>query len=295
MKKLSIVLSLFIIIVSCKGNENKDKPDKKSAKQENQLKRYNLKSGIIAYKTTISGEVMGSVITGSGTENLYFKDWGAVELREEQSTQTTNTNIFGQKNSETTESHVMNKLDNGKSYHADFDKKLIYLRRDPMMEMMKQTNTDAGDVGKSMLESMGGKKIGEEKFLGYNCEIWDIMGAKQWMYKDVMLKLEMTIMGITTITEATSAKFNSNVPDKNFKLPDFPIEEEEGMLNNEEYEESMEDMKANMDKFSKMSFEEWKEMAMADDVDNEMKEMSEEELRKTFDMMQQMIKARQGN
>ena len=297
MKKLSIILSLFIIIVSCKGNENKDKTDKKSAKKENQLKRYDIKSGMIAYKTTISGEVMGSVITGSGTENLYFKNWGAVELREEQSTQTTNTNIFGQKNSETTESHVMYKLDNGDSYQVDFDKKEIVMQKDLAMELTKtfQKNADAGEAGKSMLESMGGKKIGEEKFLGYDCEIWDLMGAKQWIHKDIMLKLEMNMMGIKTLKEATSVKFKVNVPDKNFKLPDYPIKKEESMLNSEDFEESMEDMNANMDKLSKMSFEEWKKMAMADDTDNEMEGMSEEELRKTYDMMQQMIKARQGN
>ena len=66
------------------------------------------------------------------------------------------------------------------------------------------------------------------------------------------------------------------------------------MLNGEEYEESMEDMKANMDKLSKMSFEEWKKLALADKEDEEMQNMSDEELRKTYDMMQQMIKMRKG-
>lgn len=294
MKKLSIILSLFIIITSCKGNENKDKSGKKSAKQENQLKRYDVKSGIVSYKTSMSGNVMGSTITGSGTQSLYFKNWGALELSEEESTQTTTVEIFGNKNVQNTHSHIINKLDNGKSYHADMDKKQIFLRRDPMMEMMKQTNTDAGETGKNILESMGGKKIGEEKFLGYDCEVWDLMGAKQWLHKGIMLKIEMTVMGIKTITEATSAKFNVNVPDKHFKLPDYPIQEEEGMLNDEDYEESMEDMKANMDKLSKMSFDDWKKMALANDEDNEMKNMSDEELRQTYDMMQKMIKARQG-
>ncbi len=295
MKKLIIILSLLIVTISCKGNENKDSLDV-TDKQENKLKRYEVKSGIVKYTSTISGKVMGSVITGSGTESLYFKDWGAVELVEEKSSQTTNTKFFGKKNTETTNTHTISKLDNGESYHVDFDKKQIFLRRDMAMDMTKafHPNADAGDVGKNMLESMGGKIIGNEKFLGYDCEIWDVMGAKQWMYKGVVLKLEMTLMGITTVKIATSAKFNISVSDKYFKLPDYPIQKEEGFMNNEEFEDDMGDMDANMDKISKMSFEEWKKMALADKEDEEMQNMSEKELRQTYDMIQKMVKMRKG-
>lgn len=298
MKKLSIILSFLIVFLSCKGNDNKtsDSTSVKSEKQEKLLKRYKVKSGIIAYTSTMSGEVMGSVITGSGTENLYFKDWGAVELREEESKQTTDTNIFGQKSSQTTESHTMYKLDHGDSYQVNFDKKEITQQKDIAMEMMKDLfeDSEVGDVGKGMLENMGGKIIGTEKFLGYECEIWEIMGAKQWIHKNIMLKLEMEVMGIKTLKEATSVKFGVNVPSKYLKLPDFPIVKGENYMDDEEYKEGMGEMKDNMDKISKMSFEEWKEMALSDDDDNEMRGMSEEELRKTYDMMQQMIKSRQG-
>jgi len=297
MRKLTIILSLLIVTISCKGNENKAIDSLAvTDKQENKLKRYEVKSGIVQYTSKISGKVIGSVIAGSGTESLYFKDWGAVELVEEKSSQTTTTNIFGKKSIETTNPHTMSKLDNGESYHVDFDKKQIFLSRDMAMDVTKafHPNADAGDVGKNMLESMGGKKIGNEKFLGYNCEIWDIMGAKQWMYKGVVLKLEMTVMGITTIKEATSAKFNASVSEKYFKLPNYPIQKEEGFVNNEEFEDDMEEMDANMEKISKMSFEEWKKMALADKEDEEMQNMSEKELHQTYDMIQKMVKMRKG-
>jgi len=289
MKKLSIILFL-LMIVSCKGNE-KDPITNKSEKQETTLKRYEVKSGNIEYKITMNGSVMGSKITGSGTESLYFKDWGNLECVEEKSTTTTITNILGQKNTDVATTHTMNKLDNGKSYHVNFDKKQIFLRRDMAMELNKTfAGGDVNKTGKEMLEGMGGKKIGTEKFLGYNCEVWDILGAKQLMYKGAVLKLEMTTMGITTIKEATSAKFDSNVSDSNFKLPDFPIIEEEGFTDDDEYKEDLEDMKTNMDKISKMSFEEWKKLATKDD--EEMRAMSDKELRDTYNMMQKMIKMR---
>ena len=164
-------------------------------------------------------------------------------------------------------------------------------------EMTKAFHPDgnAGEVGESMLESMGGEKVGTEKFLGYNCDVWDISGGKQWLYEGLMLKLEMTMLGITTITEATSAKFDINVADKFFNLPDFPIQKEEGYMDNEEYEEDMEDMEdmdEKMETLSKMSFSQWKKMAQAND--EEMQQMSDEELHQTYDMMQTMIKMRQG-
>ncbi|MFK5877895.1 MAG: hypothetical protein QM478_00210 [Flavobacteriaceae bacterium] len=287
MKKLSILLAFFIAITSCKGSEANNG-------DQQQIKRYKVESGIIIYEITVNGKVMGSTISGSGTEKLYFKDWGAIELVEEQSNQTTSTKFFGKKNTETTNTHTMSKLDNGESYHVDFDKKEIYAGRDMAMDMVNlfHPQSDAGDVGKTMAEGVGGKIIGKENFLGYPCEIYDIMGSKQWIYKGVSLKSEMTIMGITTVKKATSAKFNVSVANKYFKLPDYPIQKEEGFMDNEAFEEDMEDMNANMEKMSKMSFNEWKKLIQENDP--EMEQMSDKELRETFDMMQKMIKMRKG-
>ncbi len=265
-----------------------------STNAQTNLKRYDVKSGIVEYETTISGKMMGSTIRGGGTEKLFFKDWGAIELKETESSQTTTVKIFGKGKTETEHTHTINKLDNGESYIVDFDKKQIYASRDMAMDMTKafHPDADAGEVGESMLESMGGEKAGNDKFLGYDCEVWEFSGGKQWLYKGLMLKLEMTMLGITTVTEATTAKFNINVADKFFNLPDFPIQKEEGYTDNEEYENDMEDMNDNMEKLSKMSFSEWKKMAQAND--EEMQQMSDEELRQTYDMIQKMIKMRQG-
>ncbi len=283
MRKLSLFFLLFFAIYSC------------NAINQDKLKRYKLKSGMVEYTTTISGKMMGSTIIGSGTEKLYFKDWGALELKEEESTKTTTIKIFGRGKTETENTHVINKLDNGESYHVDFDKKEIYAGRDMAMDMTKafQPNADAGAVGKNMLESMGGKKVGSGKLLGYNCEIWELSGGKQWMYKGVVLKLEMTMLGITTITQAKKADFDIAVPDKYFDLPDFPIQKEEGFMKNEEYQNNMEDMDANIEKLENMSYEEWKKLAVKDD--EESRNMSDQELHQTYDMIQKMIKAKLKN
>ena len=281
MKKISMILSLAVLLVSCNGNS------------QNTLKRYEIKSGVVKYTTTITGKVLGGTVKGSGTEDLYFKNWGAVELKEVNSKQTTTMKFFGKKKVETTSTHTMNKLDNGESYLADFNTKTIIANRGLGMDLMKQSNKDAGEAGMGMLESIGGKKVGNESFLGHNCEIWDVNGAKQWMYKGVVLKLDITVFGIRTLTVATSAKFNVSLADSNFKLPDFPMQKQEGLMGNQEFEDEMDEMNNKMDDLSKLSYEEWKKMATKNDP--EMREMSGEELRETYDMIQKMIKMKRGN
>ncbi len=261
---------------------------------QNKLKRYDIKSGIVEYVTATSGKIMGSTITGSGTQTLAFKDWGALELKETELDQTTVMKIFGKEKTETTHEHSINKLDNGESFSVDFDNQKIYLGRDMAMDMSQTINPegDTGEAGKMMAESMGGKKLGNETFLGYNCEVWELLGGKQWNYKGVMLKMEMTALGIKTVTTATNIRFDVLVPDTHFALPDFPLQKTDSYMSNEDFHTNQQEMQEGMDLLENLSFEEWKKAVIQGD--SEMKEASDEELRQTYDMMQKMLKLRQG-
>ena len=284
MRNLSILFSLLFAMSGCSGNA------------QNKLKRYDIKSGIVEYATTTSGKVMGSTIDGNGTDKLFFKDWGAIELKESMLTQTTAMKFLGKASTETEETHTMVKLDNGESWSVDFNKKQIYASRDMAMDMImaNQPDADAGKVGESMLESMGGKKTGTEQFLGYSCDVWEIMNGKQWIHKGLMLKMEMTVLGITTKTEATSVKLDVSVPDANFNLPDFPIQEIENFMGNDDSDSpyDAEEMKEGMELMENLSFEEYKQMVREGDA--EMKDASDEELRQSYDMMQKMMKSAKG-
>lgn len=280
MKNFSILLSLFLAIFSCNGNA------------QNKLKRYDLKSGIIQYSTIINGKALGSTITGSGRESLYFKDWGAVELKEAMLSQTTVMKLMGNTNTETEKSHTMAKLDNRASYAVDFNKKQIYVSEDLAMDMIMthQAEADAGKVGESMLESMGGRKTGTDQFQGYPCDIWEIMGGKQWIHKGLMLKMEMTVLGITTKTEATDIKLDVLIPDDHFDLPDFPVQETDQSKNSDDLQFDSKDMENGMEMMQNLSFEQWKQMVKQGDP--EMKNTSDEELRQSYDMMQKTLKLR---
>ncbi|RYM34003.1 hypothetical protein ERX46_08535 [Brumimicrobium glaciale] len=284
MKKLSIIISLAIILISCNGTS------------QNTIKRYDVKSGIVNYKTTVNGEIMGSKISGSGVEELYFKEYGSIELKELKSSQTTYIKLFDKEQNETTETHNMTKIENGLIYTVDFKNELIISTESAAM-MSMEDNADAQQTGKEMMIAMGGEKIADETFMGYDCEVWTLLGAKQWLHKGVLLKLESNLLGIKTLTEAVSIKFNVSVPEDNFKLPNYKIQESANQMNNDDFNGSMMDDEMNgemdkeMEKLSKMSYEEWKKGAIAND--EEMSEMSEEELRQTYDMIQKMIKMQQ--
>ena len=272
-----------------------------SVLQDEGSKRYKVKSGKIEYSVQTSGKVMGSTVKGSGTQKLFFKDWGVVEVREEKSEQTTTVSLFGQSSVETETVHTLVKLDHGQTSMVDYETKQITQGRDMMSGMAASNGTNMSDMGEEMMISMGGKKTGTEKVLGYTCDIWELAGTKQWVYKGVSLKMEADVMGVKTTTTATSARFDCSVADEHFELPDFPVQQSMNPFDmggdfedDEDNYGSDEEIEQDMEKLSKMSYEEWKKMALADDEDEELQNMSETELRQMYDMMQKVIKARLG-
>jgi hypothetical protein len=189
-----------------------------------QTKRYEVKSGVIEYKITHSGNMMGMAMQGSGTAKTVFKEWGAVELHSEES----HTVTMGMKEQEKS----MTKIDHGKVFHVDFDQKAIYEMS--VDEVMNSEEKDLVMAGKEMLTSMGGKKIADEEFMGYACEVWEVMTVKIWLYKGVMLKSEVDMMGIKNTTVATKIEFDVSILDDQLKLPEYPLKKgprDDGMMN----------------------------------------------------------------
>ncbi len=179
-----------------------------------ETKRYEIKSGIIEYTITLSGDMMGMKMKGKGTATTLFKEWGNVELHSEESKTTT----MGM----TEHNREITKIDNGKVYSVDFDQKVIYELSADALD--NSEHKDLMQTGKEILISMGGKKIAEEKFMGYNCEVWEMMNVKLWIYKGIMIKSEANIMGIKNMTVANKIELDVSIPDERFNLPNFPIQ-----------------------------------------------------------------------
>ena len=198
--------------------------DKDNSPDDKNIKRYYVESGIITYSTTVSGKVLETVTTGSGTGLLYFKNWGALELANEKRTETSVTTIpfTGQVIRDSKSIHNTVKIDNEMIYSVDYDAKKIFTQKEPLIEFMRLNDYDALEAGKKMLESLGGIQLDNEEFNGYDCEVWSALGSKQWIYKGITLKIITTLAGITITKEATDIKFDVSVSDDYFKLPNFP-------------------------------------------------------------------------
>ncbi len=102
------------------------------------------------------------------------------------------------------------------------------------------------ESGEAMMLKMGGKKTGTDTVLGYTCDVWNLMGTKQCIYKGIPLKVETNMMGIKNVELATKAEFDISLSKDDFKLPDFPIYDMQGNKLDKSKLSTM-DKKANVD------------------------------------------------
>ena len=268
MKHKFILLLIFSLFIACGNRSGENNELSVAATRPGRIKRYQVPSGIVEYRLTVKGNMGVGKISGNGTTKLYFKDYGALEVLDEQYKQVTEVNVFGQKQRQITQSHKMSKYDNGTAYSVDFDNRKIYKMKDMgtgLFKALKNSGNIAGST-EDMMKSAGGKKTGKEKILGYNCDIREVMGSKIWMYKGIPLKTENNMMGTTYINEAVKARFDIEVPDKYFRLPDYPVVDAGAMMNMEAGEDMQRDLE-NARKGPVLSYDEFKQKMLTNNPD----------------------------
>ncbi len=125
----------------------------------------------------------------------------------------------------TRKTHTLMYMNGAVLYQVDFKKKKINRMKNKGMAMANALvgGKNAKEAGLAMMKSMGGKKIGTDKVLGYSCDVWDLMGVKQCIYKGIPLKIESNMMGLKSIEVATKAEFDIHINEKSFKLPNFDV------------------------------------------------------------------------
>ncbi len=178
--------------------------------QENRVKTYKIKSGYIKYKPLEKHT--------KGTHEIWWDNYGK-ELREEYNT-TKTTKFFGKKRVEKRQVVTITK---GKYvWTADLEKHTGTQGVNPMYDfiqdnMGQMTEIEQEQTANSLLKSLGGQKVGTEKFMGYNCEVTKMWGSKVWMYKGVALKSEGKILGVKTGEEAVVFKPDVQVSASKFE------------------------------------------------------------------------------
>ncbi len=232
------------------------------------VKRYTIPSGIIEYRISGGGNMMGTVTKTEGKKTLYFKDHGSISLE----TEDTATTISGIVNKQTS-THTMKKVDNVTVYTVDFERKKIIKGKDPVGSQYLASGKNMAEDSDRILTQMGGQKTGTDTVLGYPCEVWSILGGKQWLYKgQVPLRLEMDVMGMKTSFIAEKATFNTSIPDSRFELPAYEIESVPDYLSHsqgggpgespDEFQTMMETMQSELESDPDMSNEQQLAMMM---------------------------------
>jgi len=165
---------------------------------------FKSKSGIIEYE--YSGKSIGN-------ETVYFDNHGNREARFKQ----TKTKMLGMTSEENT---LTLRLDTV-IYSIDLVEKtgtrqVISI---DVSKMSKEEIKEWEEWGRQMREDLGFEKTGEEQVLGRNCEIWEGMGSKIWVWENMTLKSEVNLMG-QWITEAKKIDLNVKIDPDKFKIPD---------------------------------------------------------------------------
>jgi len=187
-----------------------------------EMKRYDVESANIEYELKGSGNMMGGMvkIKSLGKKRLVFDNYGLQELTEENKV-TKNTTMGKTK---VDKMHVLSYANYAIVYRVNFKKKEIMRQKNSGMMMANMLGGDNfSKKGEEMLKKMGGKKIGTDKVAGHTCDIWDLSGIKQCLYKGIPLRVESNIMGMKSLEIATKAEFDIEIKKEDFKLPDYPI------------------------------------------------------------------------
>jgi len=185
------------------------------------MKKYDVKSGKVEYDIRGSGEFMGVSIKTIGKKRVIFDNYGVKDLTEINKVE--KKTINGKANIK--KSHTMKYMNNAMIYSVSFKDKKIMRMQNPAMALgaLFGGGKNMQQAGESMMQTMGGKKVGTDKVLGYTCTVWSIMGSKQCTYKGVILKIETDIMGIKNTEIATKVEFDISMNKSDFALPKFAI------------------------------------------------------------------------
>ena len=190
--------------------------------QADPLQKYDVKSGKIDYSIQANGNIMGmSQVSTAGKKRIIFSDYGIKKLEEEVKVE--KQTVMGEM--KTNKTHTLMYMNGAVLYQVDFKKKKINRMKNRGMAMANALvgGKNAKEAGLAMMKSMGGKKVGTSKVLGYTCDVWDLMGVKQCIYKGIPLKIESNMMGLKSVEVATKAEFDIHINEKSFKLPNFDV------------------------------------------------------------------------
>ena len=209
MKRLSIIFLTGIILSGC--TQNRLSSDSPITKEEH---IYPFKSAILKFVFEDRGT--------QGEREIYIDDWGTL-YAEHVSRELRNDDMV--------EEHIIRRGTD--VYTQDFEKNIFVktIENNPHNESvdLKELSKEHGDTDKAIewLDSQGIHLLGNDKVLGYDCQVLQEkqgpIVCKKWIYKGVPLKiveyLDPYMHGVRD-ENVTDIQFDINIDPNYFKLPD---------------------------------------------------------------------------
>jgi len=174
--------------------------------------KFAIKSGYVEYELT------GST---TGIKKIWWDNYGVNSYTETQSVSV--VKMFGI-TSETKE-HIINVMKGENFWSANLEEGSGQKGVNPYYQMGKDfaeslSDAEIKQLEKQIMDALNAEKIGTESILGNTCDIFNVMGAKSWIYKGIVLKSDANVMGIHNIETAVKFEKNITVPASKFS----PIE-----------------------------------------------------------------------
>jgi len=216
-KPVFAILMVLFFLVSCQNQESSNKASDSKAPEvtpkaeiatqaepaaETPKGKYELKSGIVAYKTQIMGM--------ETRQTLSFDDYGKKEA----------TDIMMEMMG--TKIHTVTLTKEGYVYTLDMVNKT---GTKAPANPSNNANIDFQNLSREMEKEMNLKKEGTETFLGKTCEKISIDYAKMQMkgsflvYKGVALKVDTDMGTLKMNLTAESFEENPQIPTEKFEIP----------------------------------------------------------------------------
>ncbi len=168
---------------------------------------FEKESGFITYDISGGGVITPETnLTLDGEAKLYFKDWGFERVEKEEEEIITTGAIKYKQIVKRFQKETRDNI-------TTVDYKNLQLLKRKIGNKDKKNNQTSCMV-----------KIGQQSIAGILCDVWEGVGVKKCIYKDIVLKLEFNILNISYSKIATKIEFDIN-SSKDIEMPDYPIHE----------------------------------------------------------------------
>ncbi|MFK5975529.1 MAG: hypothetical protein QM493_03370 [Sulfurovum sp.] len=166
---------------------------------------FESEKGLISYKISGGGIITDETnLTISGDAKLYFSSWGSERIEKEDGVILTTGAIRHKQKIKMFQKKTQENITT-----VDF-------QNNQLLQRNISNKESKIDIDSCLV------KIGKETIAGVECDLWEGVGVKKCIYKNILLKLEFNIFDISYQKIATNIEFDTNITEE-MEIPNYTI------------------------------------------------------------------------